>query len=88
MTFRRILVLFLVLSLVPVLTFAANAKVKKGADEFSVIGRTVNWKDVKKISKDDMFENRRLKPVMNFKNPVRSKKSAIKKIPLLRSPTP
>jgi len=85
MTIRRVLVLFLVVCLIPAFTFAANAKVKKGAEEYTTIGRTVSWKDVKKISKDEMFANRRIKPVMNFENPKKIQKVTNQEDPVVQT---
>jgi Purple acid Phosphatase, N-terminal domain len=82
---KRILVILLMVILVPALVFSADKpKVKKGAEILSVSGVTRNWKDTKKISAEEMFSSRKMKPVMNFKNPKKLIKVSTKKDPVVQ----
>jgi hypothetical protein len=82
---KRILVVMLMVILVPALVFSADTpKVKKGAEMMTVSGKTRSWKDMKKISADEMFSSRKMKPVMNFQNPKKIKKVNTKKDPVVQ----
>jgi Purple acid Phosphatase, N-terminal domain len=82
---KRIFVVLLMVVLIPALVFSADKpKVKKGAEFMSVSGVTRSWKDVKKISAEEMFSSKKLKPVMNFKNPKKLIKVSTKKDPVVQ----
>jgi Purple acid Phosphatase, N-terminal domain len=77
MILRKVFVLLLVITLIPAIAFSAKQpKVKKGAELMSVTGVTVSWKDMKKISAEEIFASKKLKPVMNFENPRKIKKTS------------
>jgi len=75
---KRLLVFILILVLIPAFVFsgsnnsntsAEKLKVKKGTDQISVTGRSRHWDDMEKISLLGLSKTRKMKPVMNFKNP-------------------
>ncbi|MCP4218294.1 MAG: hypothetical protein GY765_26900 [bacterium] len=72
MLFKKLFVFLLVSLLVSGLTLfsAPGAKkdiaVKKGAKTVTLQGHTRSWKDVEKISLDQLTKARKLRPVMNF----------------------
>lgn len=91
MTLKRIVVMVILLSLVPLLSFSANpAKnkviVKKGATAMTVSGWTRNWKDVPKISEDQLMAYRRMKPVMNFISPKKIVSQSATIDPVIQKP--
>jgi hypothetical protein len=72
--FKKVLVVLAVALIVPGLMFSQpsngkQVKVKKGAEVKIVSGTLVNWSDLKKVSFTRMDGKRRMKPIMNFKNP-------------------
>ncbi len=91
MTLKRVLVFVLLLSLVPFLGFSATASkakvvVKKGAESVSIMGWSRNWKDVPKISAEQLMANRKMKPIMNFENPKRIVKQSLAIDPVVQTP--
>jgi hypothetical protein len=72
---NKVLVVIVAALLIPGLSLFSAAdndhqpKVKKGAEVAHVSGTLVEWKDLPKISLENLGSKRRMKPVMNFKNP-------------------
>ncbi len=74
MKLKNILVLLLVIALIPAFSMTGFAKadkpaLKKGAKVSTVNGTIRHWKDTRKITLDQMMNTRKLKTVLNFKNP-------------------
>ncbi len=90
MTLKKVLAFVLVVALVPVLSFSANGNdkqplVKKGAESMTVSGWTREWKDIPKISGEELLANRKMKPVMNFQNPRPIVKMTNEKDPVVQT---
>ncbi|MCP5046210.1 MAG: hypothetical protein GY940_03500 [bacterium] len=70
--FKKVALVLTVAMLIPGLTLLADSvesKVKKGAEVQHVNGTLVEWSSLPKISLDQLNAKRRLKPIMNFRNP-------------------
>jgi hypothetical protein len=90
--FKTISIVLVVMMLLPGLVISAQAdssqsKVKKGAEVTLATGTLVEWKNLKKISFMPN-QRRRLKPVMNFKNPLKIVKAADKNDPVVQNSHP
>lgn len=93
MTFKRVFVFVLMLSLISLLGFSASTNkdkvmVKKGAESISIQGWTRYWKDIPKISESQFLTNRKLKPIMNFENPKRIVKASTALDPVVQKIMP
>ncbi len=93
MVLKRVLVFVLLLSLLSFLGFSASTSkdkvmVKKGAASLSINGWTRHWKDVPKISEEQLLVNRKMKPVLNFENPRRIVKASTAVDPVVQATAP
>jgi hypothetical protein len=84
MYLKKFVIFLLAVSLVPGLLLSAP-KVKKGAEEITVQGRLIHWKDTVKLSMSEMMANQTRKPIMNFENPRKIKKKTSAADPVVQT---
>jgi len=85
--FMTMIVVLIAALILPALIFTADTKpvVKKGAEVKMVSGTLIHWKDVPKIDFEKMPGTRRLKPIMNFQNPKKIKKTGKSADPVVQT---